>query len=96
MVDGGGAVGVGGGGAEDLVLGGDLGEFAFEALVLAVQAAGRAFEGGEFVFEFFDVAFLAFAEGALAVDRSCVSGLYVCYVCSRCCLCFYCTSIEGR
>ena len=52
--------------AEDLVLCGDAVEFAFQALVFGEEGGGLGVHGLELDFEVFDVAFFAFAEGALA------------------------------
>jgi hypothetical protein len=60
------AVGVRGGRFEDLVLGGGFLELELQALVLLGDVRGVLLEGGEFGFEVFDVALLAFAEGSLA------------------------------
>jgi hypothetical protein len=59
-----------GGGAQDLVFCACALEREFEALVIGLQAVGRRFEGRELGFEVADVAFFAFAEGALAAPAS--------------------------
>jgi len=56
----------GGGGFEDLVLGADLLQVALEALVLGEDFLLCLFELLDAVFEVFDVAFFALAEGSLA------------------------------
>jgi hypothetical protein len=53
-------------GFENLVLGGCFLELQLEPLVLGRDGVGVFFEGGEFGFEVFYVAFFAFAEGTLA------------------------------
>lgn len=56
-------------GAEDFVFCAGALEGQLEAVVVGLEGVGAGFEGGELGFEVADVAFFAFAEGALAVGR---------------------------